>query len=108
MQEKVKLCSINEIEEGKSKGFSLGELACFIVKKNNRYYAYKNSCPHLGVEMEWQEDQFLEPDGELIQCNMHGALFTIENGECISGPCQGDALTSVAIEVSDQTIYLLK
>jgi len=43
----------------------------------------------------WQPDRFLDDSASLIQCATHGALFLIENGECIAGPCAGQSLTAV-------------
>ena len=42
-----------------------------------------------------QEDRFLDPDGSLIQCSTHGALFEIESGRCIAGPCKGQYLQAI-------------
>ena len=71
------------------------------------FYAYKNLCPHLQVELEFLENQFLDQDQEYIQCSTHGALFNVETGECISGPCLGESLQKIAIQVhSDGGIYL--
>ncbi len=78
-----------------------------MVKRNNSFYLYRNICPHLGTPLEWQENQFLDPDGELLQCASHGALFLIESGECLSGPCAGDRLISAAHEIENGDLYLL-
>ncbi|MBU3120723.1 Rieske (2Fe-2S) protein [Acinetobacter soli] len=79
----------------------------FITQRDGMFYAYKNICPHLQVELEFLENQFLDYDHEYIQCSTHGALFNVETGECISGPCLGEALTKVEIKVhSDGGIYL--
>ncbi len=91
------LCHSDEIAEGKSKGFQLGEKFLFAVKKNGQIYVYENSCPHLGIQLEWQADEFLDIDASMIQCSSHGALFRIEDGECLLGPCQGQSLTSIDI-----------
>lgn len=80
----------------------------FVVKKDQQIYLYRNSCPHLGVELNWQEDQFLDLDGELIQCAMHGALFRIEDGLCLSGPCQGQSLTAIDYNIDSQGYLCLK
>ena len=99
---KSKLCHASEIQEGGAKGFNLEpELSVFVVKKNQQLYGYRNSCPHLGIELEWIEDQFLDSDNSLIQCSTHGALFLIEDGLCVSGPCQGQMLTSIDIEMDE-------
>ncbi|AMX01889.1 Rieske (2Fe-2S) protein [Microbulbifer thermotolerans] len=110
--QKYLLCRHGELTEGQSKGFSLGDSAAgtanvFAVMKNGEVFAYKNNCPHRGINLEWQEDQFLDPDGALIQCASHGALFQIETGECVAGPCAGDALTPVPIEYGRDGIYVL-
>ena len=52
-------------------------------------------------------DQFLDSTHSLIQCSMHGALFRIEDGLCISGPCFDQKLKAVAIEVRENEIYLV-
>lgn len=91
----ITLCHINDIEENQSKGFTLNETNLFAVKRDGLIYAYKNSCPHLGIELQWQEDQFLDSEGSLIQCSTHGALFLIDNGDCVAGPCLGKSLITI-------------
>jgi nitrite reductase/ring-hydroxylating ferredoxin subunit len=89
------LCHLNDIEEGRAKGFELNGKHLFAVKKDNQLHLYYNYCPHLGTPLEWLEDQFLDPDGTFIQCATHGALFVIESGQCIQGPCRGKALRAI-------------
>ena len=101
------VCFVHEIAEGTSKGFSINERNVFAVKRDDQLYFYKNSCPHLGVELEWVEDQFLDADGALIQCATHGALFIIETGECVAGPCLRQHLEPVNFEIRDDSVYLL-
>lgn len=100
------LCNIKDIPEGESKGFTLNGQSIFGVKKQGVIYVYKNQCPHLGVEMEWQDDVFLNPDNSLIQCSMHGALFIIEDGSCISGPCAGGQLTVIESSIFNEAVYI--
>lgn len=104
----LKLCSISELGNNGCKGFALGEKQIFAVRKNNAIYTYLNTCPHLGAPLNWQEDEFLDFDNELIQCSVHGALFLIESGECVSGPCVGDKLTPIASKIIDGIIYLIE
>lgn len=88
----VALCNVEDIPHDSSKGFKVNGIALFAVRKDGIVYVYRNRCPHLGIELEWNEDQFLDSEGALIQCSTHGALFIIESGECIAGPCRGEAL----------------
>ncbi len=52
------------------------------------------------------EHDFLDMDGALIQCSTHGALFEIESGHCLAGPCQGDRLTPVPFAEEDGQLVL--
>jgi len=100
------VCSTSDITDGQSKGFEIEGRAFFLVKRHGELFAYENRCPHLGINLEWQPDQFLDSENSLIQCAMHGALFLIENGQCISGPCSGQSLTPLTLEVKNGEIFV--
>jgi len=93
---RIALCKVEDIPHESSKGFQIDDMALFAVRKDGVIYVYRNRCPHLGIGLEWNEDQFLDSEGALIQCSTHGALFIIESGECIAGPCRGEALTAIS------------
>ena len=97
------LCRLDEIPDGTGKGFDLGggdePLEIFVVRAGSRVFAYRNVCPHTGSPLDWQPDDFMNEDGSLIMCHTHGALFEIADGFCIAGPCAGDQLTPVAVEI---------
>jgi nitrite reductase/ring-hydroxylating ferredoxin subunit len=97
------LCSLAELEETGSRGFSVGEgdwlLRGFVVKTGHGVAAYVNYCPHLGHPLNFRANKFLTPDGSLILCASHGALFARDDGLCIAGPCPGKSLTKIPIEV---------
>lgn len=102
-----RLCSTEDIPEREARGFETEQGALFVTQRDGVFYAYLNNCPHLGTELEYQENQFLDMDREYIICSTHGALFQVEDGACIFGPCQGKYLTPVKISVhSDGGIYL--
>ena len=98
---RLPLCALKDLADPGSRGFDEpgpnGPQACFMVRRGTRVYAYRNSCPHTGATIEWLPGRFLTADGELIQCGLHGALFLIETGECVRGPCLGQALTPVPV-----------
>jgi nitrite reductase/ring-hydroxylating ferredoxin subunit len=48
-----------------------------------------------------RDDQFLSDDGRFIVCSTHGALFRIEDGHCLDGPCVGQALERVEIDCDE-------
>lgn len=69
-------------------------------------YGYLNACPHTGGPLDWVPGRFLNAEGDLIQCSTHGALFRIEDGFCVAGPCAGASLTPVSLKIQDDDIYL--
>ncbi len=89
------LCAPESLAEGQSRGFLMGGINLFAVRKDGHVYAYQNRCPHRGVPLEWQPDQFLDSSRSLIQCAIHGALFLIDSGECVTGPCEGESLNAL-------------
>ncbi|MCV6588839.1 MAG: Rieske 2Fe-2S domain-containing protein [Marinobacterium sp.] len=100
------LCAAESIEDNSSKGLQIDGRNLIAVRKRGQLYLYENSCPHRSIPLEWVPDQFLDTDKHYIQCATHGALFRIEDGLCITGPCVDDHLTAVAFEVRDGMICL--
>lgn len=100
-----------EIADPGSRSFSLqiGDelLQGFVVCRDGGYFAYKNRCPHTGAPLDWVEHQFLDLDQCFIQCAVHDARFSIETGECVSGPCPGEFLQALLIRVDNGEIHLL-
>lgn len=97
---------VSDIPEGASKGFALDGEKYLIVNKAGGFYVYRNSCPHIGIALEWVEDQFLDSTKSVIQCANHGALFVIETGKCVAGPCTGQKLHAVTHQIIDSEIYI--
>jgi nitrite reductase/ring-hydroxylating ferredoxin subunit len=71
------------------------------------FAAYENECPHLGVPLDAGQGEFFEEEGRFFVCALHGALFMPKTGECIAGPCRGEALAPLALKLSDDTIRVL-
>ncbi len=103
----IKLCAVTELAEGQSRGFEEAGKHILAVKKYGDIHLYENSCPHLGIQMEMVPDQFLDSSRSLIMCSMHGALFRIEDGLCISGPCLNQKLKEVNFEIHNELIYFV-
>jgi len=61
-----------------------------------------------GGALDWQPDQFLNLEKTHIQCSTHHALFSIEDGLCVSGPCLGERLQAVNVTVSDGDVVILE
>jgi len=104
------LCRRDEIPDGSARGFEIVRGAfrrdVVLVARHGALKAYVNSCPHLHMSLETFPDKFLNADGSLLVCSMHGARFRVDDGHCISGPCVGKALARVDIEIVDGDVVL--
>ncbi|WP_338526452.1 Rieske 2Fe-2S domain-containing protein [Pseudomonas batumici] len=100
------LCDSNTLVDNGSRGFVVEGQPLLAVRREGRVYVYQNRCPHRGIALEWQPDQFLDPSASLIQCATHGALFLIESGECVAGPCAGQSLLAIPCTEDARGIWL--
>ncbi|WP_421989140.1 Rieske (2Fe-2S) protein [Roseococcus sp.] len=96
------LCRLDELPEGESRGFDAapgGFTGLFAIRRGAEVLVYVNSCPHVGVPLELVPHRFLDRKREMIVCAAHGARFRIGDGLCVSGPCIGDLLEAVPVEI---------
>lgn len=97
------LCRLSEVPDGGSRGFELRDASgrpvrVFAVRRGDALWAYVNVCPHRGTPLDWRPHDFLDREGRHIVCATHGAVFRVEDGACIAGPCPGEQLTPLPLE----------
>ena len=110
------ICRMNEIPSQKARGFHLMIVGddgnprpwpIIVVRWGRQVFGYLNKCPHDGVTLDWERNQFLDPNGIRLMCGKHGALFELGTGSCVEGPCKGQSLTPVALAVLDEDICVV-
>ena len=107
----IHLCALAELPEGSAREgrefFAPGNAlpSIFVLRGGRGLVAYLNRCPHRRTPLNWTPDRFLDEERRHVVCATHGALFRVEDGRCLAGPCQGDALEVVAVEVRDGEVY---
>ena len=100
------LCASSDLAEGHSRAFSVAGEPLFGVRRQGKVHLYRNRCPHRGIPLNWAEEQFLDGSASLIHCAHHGAVFLIESGECVAGPCEGQWLDALGCQEDSQGIWL--
>ena len=68
--------------------------------------AWLNVCPHAGRRLDWAPGRFLKSKAGELVCAVHGATFELQDGVCVAGPCRGDSLRAVAVEIVDGKVCL--
>ena len=101
------LCRRDEVRDGGARLIETpgDDPDLFLVCKGEAVHAYVNDCPHWSLPLDVFPGRFLNRVTGDIQCANHGARFAVESGLCIFGPCLGDSLTRVPIEVRNGTIW---
>ena len=106
----MRLSALNDIADG---GFAEVEAtsdgaaeSLVLYRVGDEVRAWLNVCPHAGRRLDWAPGQFLKSkDGHLV-CAAHGASFELDRGDCVAGPCRGDALRAVQVQVRDGEVWL--
>jgi len=101
-----RLCAIRDLEENVGRSFRSPVGEVILVMRDGQIYAWQNICPHLGINLEFNPDEFMDCEQHFLLCSNHGALFQVEDGLCVSGPCHGESLMSVSIRMDSGDIYL--
>ena len=84
------------------------EQSAFVIRYDERVYAYLNSCAHIPVELDWLEGEFFDKAGLYLICATHGATYEPATGHCIMGPCKGSHLVAVPVIERDGNVYVLE
>ncbi len=78
----------------------------FVVRFQNKVYAYLNECAHRAMELDWNPGDVFDAEGENLICATHGAIYNPVTGVCVGGPCNGGGLISLTVVERDGQIYL--
>ena len=105
----VRLCGLDEIADPGAKGFRFRQdsalFAGVVVRRGATLAGYEDRCPHAGWPLGAPDERFLTRDGAHLLCAGHGALFRLEDGVCLAGPCVGARLALWPVEARDGQVF---
>jgi nitrite reductase/ring-hydroxylating ferredoxin subunit len=85
-----------------------GEAESIILhRQGDEVRAWLNICPHAGRRLDWAPGKFLTSADGLLVCAAHGASFELARGECVAGPCRGEQLRAVEVELRDGKVLMV-
>ena len=107
-----RICDADDLGEMEARGF-VGRVGgmqrnIFAVRRHGEIYVYLNQCPHAGSLIDHIQGKFFAPDGVHLRCGMHGAVFRIEDGVCVDGPCEGASLKRLPSKIRDGSVFLVE
>ncbi|SEK56020.1 Ferredoxin subunit of nitrite reductase or a ring-hydroxylating dioxygenase [Pseudoxanthomonas sp. GM95] len=78
-----------------------------LLRDGAQVRAWLNVCPHAGRRLDWAPGKFLLSKSGQLVCAAHGATFELQGGQCLAGPCRGEALRAIAVQVRDGVVALV-
>lgn len=106
----TRLCQLADLPDGGARGFdplARGRDTVFAVRQGGAVRVWADRCPHHGTPMPWRKDAYLNAAGDRIVCAAHGALFEVDSGLCVQGPCLGDHLRPMPFTLTEAGELLL-
>jgi nitrite reductase/ring-hydroxylating ferredoxin subunit len=111
------LCAVADVpsDNGLERVFGAGDRAFRVVLFRmdagdaQGVRAYVNECPHVGIPFQFSADVFCVHDIEGrrdLMCAHHTAMFHLDDGRCYDGPCVGERLTVVDVEIDAGTVRI--
>lgn len=110
------VCHVNDVIKRRAAGFVLARLneegktvpfPIVVVRKQGKFYAYVNRCPHQGARLDFEPRQFLDASGHFLLCGKHGAQFELDTGLCNDGPCLGERLEPVEVVIDEDEVCIV-
>ena len=109
----TEVCRLSEVphDNGLERRFGAAEprFALVVFRHEGDVIGYLNRCPHAGITLNFGDDVFClyDSDGQRdLLCPHHSALFRLPLGVCHDGPCRGDRLTAVPLEVGEGIVRI--
>lgn len=71
-----------------------------------RVRAYRNLCQHIPLPLDGGSKQYVDATGGFLLCGLHGALYRREDGLCVRGPCEGESLDELEVQVEGDRVLV--
>ena len=104
------LCRLDDLPDGTATAVDAvlpeGPENLIVLRDGEDARAWINVCPHAGRRLDYAPGSFLLKD-ELLICAVHGASFNRNDGVCVAGPCRGEHLRALAVELRGDEVWIV-
>ena len=73
-----------------------------VIHHDGDFFAFRNLCPHWSTPLDEDGPGLFDPATSELVCQTHGARFELTTGRCTTGPCRGQSLESLSVDVDDE------
>lgn len=78
-----------------------------LARRWGKLHAYANICRHIPLALDMGDGDVSTADGRHFLCHHHGARYRVEDGTCLSGPCDGASLIPLDVEIVEGELFLV-
>ena len=107
---RIKIARADEIREGGTVKFPFTRgtrpAEGFLARYQGKLVAYENQCRHLPMKLDYESGRFFTREGDQFICQTHGAVYEPLTGLCVRGPCEGESLKALKIEIVEGEVWL--
>ena len=107
---KKRIADPSDLEEGEAKSFRIvlggRYVGGFLIRFEGRLLAYQNKCRHLPISLDYDDARFFDSEKRHLVCQTHGALYRPGDGFCVDGPCRGESLFPIELEIDPSGVYV--
>jgi nitrite reductase/ring-hydroxylating ferredoxin subunit len=102
------VCAVDEIPDGGARVFEFGRgfrpFELLVVRDGEALHGYVNQCAHMAIPLNMLP--VVQTLRAHLLCDHHYARFRFRDGYCVEGPCEGDRLMGVPLEIADGRIRI--
>ena len=107
---KIPLCTHAQVQEAgvlKVAHPQHSNISMVLIHKDGACFAYRNVCPHFSIQLDNAQGRFFTYQNRYIMCAHHSAMFEVDTGLCVDGPCKAHSLQAENVVVEDGQVFWL-
>lgn len=80
-------------------------VSLILTRRGNAVSCFRNRCAHANYPLQRADGRIVVQEARYLLCAAHGASYTLDDGACAGGPCNGDGLERIAITIRDGVVF---
>ena len=74
-------------------------VSLILTRRGEAVSCFRNRCAHANYPLQRADGRIVVQEARYLVCAAHGASYTLDDGACAGGPCNGDPLEQIEIEI---------
>jgi nitrite reductase/ring-hydroxylating ferredoxin subunit len=77
-----------------------------LTRRGDSVSCFRNRCAHANYPLQRADGRIVVQEGRYMLCGAHGASYTLDEGACAGGPCNGAGLERIGVVIRDGMVCL--